>query len=373
MRTHVLLLLTSYFCPFSACPHQSRSVTCGCRESAGSVWLHEAALPTPAEPQLWSTLESKASGSGLHMPGSGVQAVSRAPAHGGQLGGTWGVAGVFLGGGGGGQLLHQHCTRRTRAEHDPAGEWGAFSKERSTGAPFLTPRSLYPALDLLLALPLSSVLPSSPFLGRLIHWLKCDFLLSPLMKLRSPPSPPPSPPTHPTNLFSTGIKSSHGALFFNHLVHIKVTHERMVRKEEGARDETNLFGFFPHTMLLIWIRPYIADHHSEWCPWWSVVFVVPRMNSKDPGDTFSSFCLWLQSYLERDVSEWWLWRVTRSNIGCCLPTFSQSHRALKLWSHRGAEHKTFFKHWSVFLGVGNHVMGKHSSYFCLGYTKAPLF
>lgn len=102
MRTHVLLLLTSYFCPFSACPHQSRSVTCGCRESAGSVWLHEAALPTPAEPQLWSTLESKASGSGLHMPGSGVQAVSRAPAHGGQLGGTWGVAGVFLGGGGGG-------------------------------------------------------------------------------------------------------------------------------------------------------------------------------------------------------------------------------------------------------------------------------
>lgn len=84
------------------------------------------------------------------------------------VGGTWGgggwVAGV-LGDVWGGQLFHQHCTRRTRAEQDPAGEWGAFSKERSTGAPFLTPRSLYPARYLLLALPLSSVLPSSPSLS----------------------------------------------------------------------------------------------------------------------------------------------------------------------------------------------------------------
>lgn len=48
-------------------------------------------------------------------------------------------------------------------------------------------------------------------------------------------------------------------MFFNHLVHIKVTHETMVKKEEGARDETNLFGFsltqcfsfeFPHILLI---------------------------------------------------------------------------------------------------------------------------
>lgn len=93
--------------------------------------------------------------SGLHMPGSGVQAVSVAPAHGGQLGGTWGR---FCGGSegeGGGQPLYQHCTRRTRAEQDPAGEWGAFSKERSTGAPFLTPHSLYPTR-------ISSPPPSAP-------------------------------------------------------------------------------------------------------------------------------------------------------------------------------------------------------------------
>ena len=46
------------------------------------------------------------------------------------------------------------------------------------------------------SLPLSSVLPSSPFLGRLIHWLKCDFLLSPLMKLHSPPFRLPTHSSH---------------------------------------------------------------------------------------------------------------------------------------------------------------------------------
>lgn len=122
------------------------------------------------------------------------------------------------------------------------------------------------------------------------------------MKLHSPPCFP-IPPTHSTNLFSTGIKSSHTALFFNHLVHIKVTHERMVKRRKGPGTRQISLAFPSHNASHLNV-PYIADHHSEWCLWWSVVFVVPHMNSKDPGDTFSSFCLWLQSYLERDVSEW---------------------------------------------------------------------
>lgn len=62
--------------------------------------------------------------------------------------------GFWVGNGGGGQPLHQHCTRRTRAEQHPAGEWGAFSKERSTGAPF----SHSP-----LTLPCSASPPLPPF------------------------------------------------------------------------------------------------------------------------------------------------------------------------------------------------------------------
>lgn len=115
---------------------------------------------------------------------------------------TWRAVGGHMGGGEcsrvmrWGQLFYQHCTRRTRAEQDPAGEWGAFSKERSTGAPFLTPRSLHPALYLLLALPLPSLLLAFPFLGRLIHGLKCDFLVC-LMRQRS--HPPRPHPTHSSN------------------------------------------------------------------------------------------------------------------------------------------------------------------------------
>lgn len=140
--------------------------------------------------------------SGLHMLRSGVQAVSRAPLHGGQSGSTW-EAGWVLGRCRGGQLVHQHCTRRTRAEQDPAGEWGAFSKERSTGAPFLTPRSLYPALYLLHTLRLSSILP--PFLPQIDTlaemWFSCVFLYETAFL----PFPSRIPPTCPTNLFSPGI------------------------------------------------------------------------------------------------------------------------------------------------------------------------
>lgn len=101
--------------------------------------------------------------------------------------GSWGAHGEGAGSGVlGGQPPNQHCTRRTRAEQDPAGEWGAFSKERSTGASFLTPHSLCPAL-------------CPPFfLGRLIHRLKCDFFCVRVsyMKLHSFSSHPLIPLTY---------------------------------------------------------------------------------------------------------------------------------------------------------------------------------
>lgn len=130
-------------------------------------------------------------------------------------------------------------------------------------------------------------------------------------------------------------------------------------------------------MLLIWIPPYIADYPSEWCPWWSVVFVVPRMNSKDPRDTFSSFCLWLQSYLERDVLEWRNCEVTRSNVGCCLP----SQGALTQWGHHGADRQTFFKHLFLDLtSVTYNTLGKttphraptHKNRALLAFTDAQV-
>lgn len=84
-------------------------------------------------------------------------------------------------------------------------------------------------------------------------WFSCVFP----MKLRSPPCFP-FPPTHPTNLFSAGIKLSHAALSFNHLVHIKVTHERLVKRRKGPGMRqisgfflTQCFSFeFPHILQI---------------------------------------------------------------------------------------------------------------------------
>lgn len=130
------------------------------------------------------------------------------------------------------------------------------------------------------------------------------------------------PPTHLTNRFS---QWNWAALFLSHLVYIyiKVSREKMVkkikeRKGVGGQGRDKSLWLSLHTMVLIWISPYIADHQSEWCPWWSVVFVVPHMNSKNPRDTFSSFCLCLQSYLERDVLEWRNWEVNRSKCSMLL-------------------------------------------------------
>lgn len=72
------------------------------------------------------------------------------------------------------------------------------------------------------------------------------------------------PPTHPTNLFSTGIKSSHAALFFSHLAHIKVTHERMVKKRKGPGMRQISLAFPSHN----------ASHLNSpiycWSPFWMV-------------------------------------------------------------------------------------------------------
>lgn len=93
----------------------------------------------------WPFLQSPSCGAGLAVwpPYAWVlgPACRRSPTTLRAVGGTgrgWaeGFLGWSLGDVGGGQLLQQHCTMRTRAEQDPAGEWGAFSKERSTGAPF---------------------------------------------------------------------------------------------------------------------------------------------------------------------------------------------------------------------------------------------
>lgn len=273
--------------------------------------------------------------------------------------GSWGASGERGGffGGYRGLLFHQHCTRKTRAEQDPAGEWGAFSKERSTGAPFLTPRSRYPALRLLLAAPLHSILHSVPFLGRLIQWLKCDFLVFLLWNCILPlafPSHPLIPPTYSplelnqaTPLCFSIIMSTSKSLTSGWL-------ER--RKGPGMRQISLAFPSHNASHLN---PPIYCWSHPEWYPWWSVVF-VPHMNSKDRRIHFPLFVFNVR--VERDVSKWQNWRVTRSTFGCCLPAFSPSRGALQRWSHDRELHKKSF--FSVFWSR-LHPKDKNALYFVL--------
>lgn len=75
------------------------------------------------------------------------------------------------------------------------------------------------------------------------------------------------PPTHPTNLFSTGIKLNHGALFSNHLVHIKVTHERMAERRKGPRTRRISLAFPSHN----------ASHLNSPIYCWWLFWMVPLM------------------------------------------------------------------------------------------------
>lgn len=317
------------------------------------IWVIKSGEHVASWRLRWPFLQGPSCGAGLVVwpPYAGVlgPACRRSPTTWRAVQGTgrgWaeGVRGWSLGDVGGGQLLHQHCTRRTRAEQDPAGEWGAFSKERSTGAPFShTPLTLSSSVSPPRPPPL--FLPSPPLpsvLGRLIHWLKCDFLVVfprwnriPLTPNPLLPHYPPIPPTLVQRTYSPLELNWTAPLCFSIILSTSKSLMSEREKEEGARNKTNLLGFWRAQCLSFEFPPYIADRHAEWCPWWSVVFVAPCMHSKEPGDTFFSFCLWLQSYLERYV---WEWRNLEGGhqVQWCLPAFSPSEGALKIWSHRRA-------------------------------------
>lgn len=202
--------------------------------------------------------------SGPHMLRSGVQAVSVALAHGGQLGGTWRGGGSWWWGVGscstsivpGGQELS-----RTQQESG-----GAFSKERSTGAPFLTPRSLYPALYLLLTLPLSSILPSFPFLGRLIHWLKCDFLVSPLWNCILPLACP-SHPLIPLTYSPLELNRAMPLCFSIILSTSKSLMRRWLKRRKGPGMRQISLAFPSHN----------ASHLNSPIYCWSPFWMVPLM------------------------------------------------------------------------------------------------
>ncbi len=183
---------------------------------------------------------------------------------------TWRAVGGHMVGGSGVVVVvvvEGGCSRSTSIV--PGGQELSRTQQES-GGPFLKSDQLellfsHPAHFTLLCIsssPSLFPLPSPPFLGRLIHWLKCDFL----MKLHSPPRIP-FPPTRPTNLFSTGIKSSHAALFFNHLVHIKVSHERMVKRRKGPGTRQISLAFPSHN----------ASHLNSPIYCWSPFWMVPLM------------------------------------------------------------------------------------------------
>lgn len=170
---------------------------------------------------------------------SGVQAVSVAPAHGGQSGGTWGGGGFGVVGG---------CSRSTSIVPGQELSW----TQQESGGPFLKSDQL----ELLFSHPAHFTLLCNPP-SSLADWYTGWNVIFLCLSYETPYSL--FPPTHPTNLFSAGIKSSCAALFFSHLVHIKVTHERMVKKRKGpgtrqislAFPLTQCFSFeFPHILLI---------------------------------------------------------------------------------------------------------------------------
>lgn len=162
--------------------------------------------------------------SGLHMLRSGVQTVSIAPVQGGQLGGTW-EAGWVLG----------RCWEGSWSTSIVPGGQELSRTQQESGGPFLKSDQLellfsHPAHSILLYISSTpSVVPPSflPFFVRLIHWLKCDFLVSFFMKWHSCPSLPTS---HPLVQLTYSLEFNWTMVLcffvFSHQEHIKVTHER---------------------------------------------------------------------------------------------------------------------------------------------------
>lgn len=230
-------------CQFSGCLQQSRGLTV-CVKAVSRE--HEAAWSSAAGSSRAPAVEhvgEQTSWSGLHMLRSGVQAVSVTPVHGGQLGGTWEVGSVHGRWGGG------SCSTSIV----PGGQELSRTQQES-GGPFLKSDQLallfsHPAHFILLYISSSpSLFPRSslPFLS-LVDWYTgwnviflCVLWDSVLTLLF------PIPPTRPANLFSAGIKLSHSALFFNHLVHIKVTHERMAKRRKGPGTRQISLAFPSH-------------------------------------------------------------------------------------------------------------------------------
>lgn len=185
-----------------------------------------------------------------------VQAVGVAPAHGGQLGGT---GGLMEGGLLGGCRSTSIVPGGQEPSRDPAGEWGPFSKERPTGAPFLTPRSLYSAVYLIpLTLSLSPSLiyppsPAPPWPDRLIHWLKCDFGSLCVNQLSYETALPPSPPSRPLVPLTYSLLELNRAVALCFSIILSTSKSLMRGWKKGGRGHgrDKSLWLFPHTMLLI--------------------------------------------------------------------------------------------------------------------------
>lgn len=139
--------------------------------------------------------------------------------------GTWRAVGGHTGGG----WVLGRCWGGSCFTSIVPGEQEQSRTQQESGGPFLKSDQLellfsHPTHFILLRISSSpSLFPPSSFPWQFDTLAEMWFSCVSLMKQHSPCIPP----TPLTNPFSTGIKLNHGALFFNHHVHIKVTHERM--------------------------------------------------------------------------------------------------------------------------------------------------
>lgn len=102
------------------------------------------------------------------------------------------------------------------------------------------------------------------------------------------------------------------------------------RKGVGGQGRDKSLWLSLHTMVLIWISPYIADHQSEWCPDEVLFLWFHTWIPKTPGIHFPLFVFAFKVIWN---GTWWNEETERStgpNARCCLPNFSPCQRAFKL-------------------------------------------
>lgn len=150
------------------------------------------------------------------------------------------------------------------------------------------------------------------------------------------PIPPPPPnPTHtrPANLFSAGIKLNRSALFFNHLVHIKVTHEQK-RKRRRGREQDKSPWLLESTMPLIWISPIYC---------WSSHWMAPLMKCCFCGSVHAFQRAWGYIFLFLSLTSKLFGtvrvRMTKLGGGSPGPVMFTSEESWKIWSHCKAQLK----------------------------------